>query len=98
VPIGFAIQDEDGNDFNSSPVWAVDRKTWEDAGGRTAGTTTAEKVTLGELRLGQGTIRIIGPLVPMPSEQYYHPFGLANYAVTYTGYQVLQNTLQWTRP
>jgi hypothetical protein len=98
VPIGFAIQDEDGNDFNSSPVWAVDRKTWEDAGGRTAGTTTAEKVTLGELRLGQGTIRIIGPIVPMPSEQYYHPFGLANYAVTYTGYQVLQNSLQWTRP
>jgi hypothetical protein len=30
--------------------------------------------------------------------QTYHPFGLANYAVTYTGYQVLQNSLQWTRP
>jgi hypothetical protein len=67
-------------------------------GGRTAGTTTAEKVTLGELRVGQGTIRIIGPLVPIPSEQSYHPFGLANYAVTYTGYQVPLNSLQWTRP
>ena len=34
----------------------------------------------------------------MPTEQYYHPFGLANYAVTYSGYQVLQNALQWQRP
>jgi hypothetical protein len=55
-------------------------------------------VTLGELRLGKGTIRVIGALLPMPTEQYYHPFGLANYALTYTGYQVLQNSLQWTRP
>jgi hypothetical protein len=98
VPIGYAIQNEDGADFNAAPVWAVDQTAWEAAGGRTVGTTTGEKVTLGELRLGNGTIRIIGPLLPMPTEQYYHPFGLANYALTYTGYQVLQNTLQWTRP
>jgi hypothetical protein len=98
VPIGYAIQNEDGADFNSSPVWAVDQTTWENAGGRTAGTTTPDQVTLGELKLGRGTIRIIGALLPMPTEQYYHPFGLANYALTYTGYQVLQNTLQWTRP
>jgi hypothetical protein len=41
---------------------------------------------------------VIGALLPMPTEQYYHPFELANYALTYTGFQVLQNTLQWTRP
>jgi hypothetical protein len=29
----------------------------------------------------------------MPTEQYYHPFGLANYSLTYTGYQLLQNGL-----
>jgi hypothetical protein len=98
VPIGYAIQNEDGADFNSSPVWAVDQTAWENAGGRTVGTTTPDQVTLGELKLGRGTIRIIGALLPMPTEQYYHPFGLANYALTYTGYQVLQNTLQWTRP
>jgi hypothetical protein len=98
VPIGYAIQNEDGADFNSSPIWAVNQSTWEGAGGRTAGTTTAEKVTLGELKLGKGTIRIVGAVLPMPTELYYHPFGLANYALTYTGYQVLQNALQWTRP
>jgi hypothetical protein len=98
VPLGYAIQDESGADFNAAPVWAVDQIEWERIGGRTVGITTADQVTLGELKLGAGTIRIVGALAPMPTEQYYHPFGLANYALTYTGYQVLNNALQWTRP
>ena len=99
VPIGYAITAaDDDTDFNSSPVWAVDQVEWEKAGGRTAGTTTADQVTLGELALGKGVVRTIGALLPMPTEAYYHPFGLANYALTYSGYQVLQNALQWQRP
>ncbi len=98
VPIGFAIQDPNGADFNASPIWAVDQLEWERRGGRTAGITTADQVTLGELPLGSGVVRVIGALLPMPTEQYYHPFGLANYALTYTGYQVLDNALQWQRP
>jgi hypothetical protein len=94
VPIGYAIQDDDGGDYNASPVWAVDQIAWENLGGRTVGVTTADQTTLGELKLGQGKVRIIGALLPMPTEQYYHPFGLANYAVTYSGYQVLQNALR----
>jgi hypothetical protein len=93
VPLGYAIQDETGNDFNASPVWAVDQTEWERIGGRTVGTTGADEVTLGELKRGNGTIRIVGALLPMPTEQYYHPFGLANYALTYTGYQLLKNAL-----
>ena len=84
--------------LTSSPVWAVDQIEWERIGGRTAGTTSADEVTLGELALGKGVVRVVGALLPMPTEQYYHPFGLANYAVTYSGYQVLQNALQWERP
>ncbi|HEX7255720.1 MAG TPA: CARDB domain-containing protein [Gaiellaceae bacterium] len=98
VPIGYAIQDANGADFNGSPIWSVDQLEWERLGGRTAGITTADQVTLGELPLGGGVVRVIGALLPMPSEQYYHPFGLANYALTYTGYQVLNNALQWQRP
>jgi hypothetical protein len=93
VPLGFAIQDEAGTDFNGSPIWAVDQTEWERIGGRTVGITTGDQVTLGELQLGQGTIRIIGALAPMPTQQYYDPFGLANYALTYMGYQVLNNAL-----
>jgi hypothetical protein len=52
----------------------------------------------GELSLGCGRVRIIGALLPMPTERYYHPFGLANYAVTYSGYQAFKNLLQWNRP
>ena len=99
VPIGYAISppDDDGQ-LSSSPVWAVDQIEWERIGGRTAGTTSADEVTLGELALGRGVVRVVGALVPMPTEQYDHPFGLANYAVTYSGYQVLHNALQWQRP
>jgi hypothetical protein len=99
VPIGYAITppDTDGQ-INTSPVWGVDQIEWERLGGRTAGTTTADQVTLGEMALGSGVVRVVGALLPMPTEQFYHPFGLANYAVTYSGYQVLQNVLQWERP
>jgi hypothetical protein len=99
VPIGYAITPaDDDSDLNSAPVWGVDQIEWERLGGRTAGTTTADQVTLGEMAVGDGVIRVVGALLPMPTEQFYHPFGLANYAVTYSGYQVLQNALQWERP
>jgi hypothetical protein len=99
VPIGYAITPpDDDSQLASSPVWAVDQIEWERLGGRTAGTTTADQVTLGELPLGAGVVRVIGALLPMPTNAHYHPFGLANYALTYSGYQVLQNALQWRRP
>jgi hypothetical protein len=37
--------------------------------------------------------RILGP-----TEQNYHPFGLASYSLTYTGYQVVENLLDYRRP
>jgi hypothetical protein len=99
VPIGYAISPEDeDSQLASAPVWAVDQIEWERIGGRTAGTTTADETTLGELGLGRGVVRVVGALLPMPTDRSYHPFGLANYAVTYSGYQVLQNALQWQRP
>ena len=94
VPIGFPIQNETGADYNGSFVTVVDQAEWEKAGGRTVGTTTAQQVSLGELPVGKGQIRIIGALIPMPSEASYHPFGLASYSVTYTGYQVFKNALK----
>jgi hypothetical protein len=99
VPIGYPISPpDDDTQLSSSPVWSVDQIEWERIGGRTAGTTTADQVTLGEIELGTGVVRLVGALLPMPTDQGYHPFGLANYAVTYSGYQVLSNALQWQRP
>jgi hypothetical protein len=95
VPLGFDIGDSNNS---TAPVYAVDQIEWERLGGRTVGVSTADQVTLGELKLGEGVVRVIGALLPMPTDRYYHPFGLASHALTYTGYQVLANALQWTRP
>ena len=32
---------------------------------------------------------------PQPTEDYFHPYGLQNYAVTYTGYTLLENMLDY---
>jgi hypothetical protein len=107
TPLGFAIQDESGEDRSSSPQFAVSRAAWEAAGGRyVAGSTTSggtaqpitEQATLGEIQLGEGRIRIAGSLLPQPSNEFDHPLGIEPYAVTYTGYILARNLLDWEAP
>ena len=97
------------SDKCDSPNWIVDQAAWEAAGGTTAartlvratptaGSATTTGVSLGELGHGAGTIRIAGALLPDPTESNYHPFGLSSYALTYTGYQLFENLIAWTRP
>jgi hypothetical protein len=85
-----------------SPTWIVDQGAWEAAGGTTAartlvresptpGSPSSTGVSLGEVSLGRGVIRIGGSLLPDPTEENYHPFGLGSYSLTYTGYQVFEN-------
>lgn len=94
VPIGMSF----GGTDNVAPNWEVARTAWEAAGGFTAGTHSAGFAIHGEILLGQGRIGILGALLPDPVEDHYHPFGLQNYAVTYTGYTLLQNHLAWSNP
>ena len=68
-------------------------ETWEGAGGRTVGTTGDGKTSLGELKVGKGRVRIIGSLLPNPSGDYAHPFGVADYALTYVGYILFDNAV-----
>jgi len=94
----------------TAPVWTVNQTAWltplMGANSRVAGQINTNfpggagpgRVGLGEVSLGCGRIRVAGALVPMPIERYYHPFGLANYALSYTGWQVLKNLVQWERP
>ncbi len=93
VPIGYAF----GPEGNNAPNWKIDQEAWEAAGGFTAGTNGQGQTIYGELPLGKGRIRFLGALLPDPSEKFYHPYGLQNYAVTYTGYTLLQNMLKWKR-
>lgn len=100
VPIGYDFPDE-------APNWVVDQEAFEAAGGLTTGIARnvtfnalgqaqleeqgSEATIYGELPLGEGQVRILGALLPDPTEEFYHPFGLQDYAVTYTGYTLLQN-------
>jgi len=95
---------------NSSPIWAVDRNAWEAAGGTTIGTVdppedpkaTIEGVredltNIGTLKVGKGRIVIFGAILPQPTEEYPHWFGLNGYTVSAAGQTMLLRALNWTR-
>jgi hypothetical protein len=95
VPIGYRFGSAA---TNSAPNWTVEQAAWEAAGGRTAATNGTGRTAYGEVPLGKGRIRFLGALLPDPTEAFDHRYGLQNYAVTYTGYTLLQNMLKYTRP
>jgi hypothetical protein len=92
VPLGYSV------DQDTAPHFTVARAAWEKAGGKTLAYITDEaRVGLGRTKVGKGTIGIIGALLPMPTEEYDHFFGLADYAVTVAGGQILNNMLAFGR-
>jgi hypothetical protein len=102
VPLGMAIQTPDGGDANNAPVWHVNwddlRKIKRQRRKLVASTGELTQISFGEIRVGAGRIRFIGGVLPMPTDEFDHPFGLASYGLTYSGYQMLQNALTWERP
>jgi hypothetical protein len=90
VPLGFRVG-------FYSPIWGVDPAAFTGKGGDVAGTGyRGNDVSLGILPHGAGRIQLIGALLPDPTEEFYHPYGLDDYATTYSGNQVLRNMLGWT--
>ena len=89
VPIGYRFGEE-----NSAPNWKVESAAWEENGGVTLGTNGSGLTIYGEKPLGKGRVRFLGALLPDPTEEFDHPYGLQNYAVTYTGYTLLANMLK----
>lgn len=90
VPLGYSINDD------TSPHWIVKRGPWKRAGGKVQAHVEEEnEVGLGRIRIGRGTIGIIGALLPQPTEKYDHLYGLAGYAVTVAGGQVLNNMIKF---
>ena len=98
VPTGYAIQDPSGGDLDSHPQWWIDREAFEAAKGRIAGMVGDNQVTFGEVPVGDGVVRVLGSLLPMPTEEFDHPYGLAGYGITYSGYEVTRNMLEWVNP
>ena len=88
VPLGFNINED------TSPHWIVKRPAWNKAKGKVQAYIEDEsEVGLGRVRLGRGTIGIIGALLPQPTEKYDHLYGLAGYALSVAGGQVFNNMI-----
>ena len=43
-------------------------------------------------------IRIVGALLPQPTQEFDHQEGLEPHAVTYTGYFLVENLTNYRRP
>jgi hypothetical protein len=99
TPLGFEVG------ANAAPNWQVSPEAFGKLGGDQwgieCGTTNigdpcaGNGVSLGNVKLGAGRIQFIGALLPDPTEEFYHPYGLDDYATTYSGNQILRNMLGW---
>lgn len=90
VPLGYSIES------NSAPMWGIVPGQWSGLGGELVGTLyNSDHVGLGIVPDGDGKIHFIGALLPDPSEEFYHPFGLDGYATIPTGNTLLRNALDW---
>ena len=91
---------------NASPMTIVTSTAWTAAGGVTVGTTgnstggsdTGTQTSVGELPLGAGKVRILGGGLAMPTEENDHRYGLKDYALTYSGLYILENSIEHDAP
>ncbi len=55
----------------------------------------SKDIALGYVDIGSGRIQFMGAILPDPTEEFYHPYGLDDYATTYSGNQVVRNMMGW---
>ncbi|EMA45984.1 M14 family zinc carboxypeptidase [Halobiforma nitratireducens] len=74
------------------PATVVDREAFEAAGGETAG-TIAGGVGAGMLAASGSEINVLGSVLPPARQTELHPFGMADYAVSFMGHTLICNAL-----
>ena len=89
----------------ASPNWGIDPAQYASLGGSVAGLVcpgsslaqdcNGKNVALGVVPLDAGEIRFMGAVLPDPTEEFYHPYGLDDYATTYSANQIVRNMLGW---
>ena len=99
--VGYGIGD------TASPMSVVATAAWEEAGGHVIGTTgptgllasdDGSQTSVGELKLGKGQVRIMGGGLPAPTETNDHRYGLKDYALTYSGLYIMENSIVHDAP
>lgn len=76
----------------------VDPDAFVDAGGEVAATTN-EKVALGSIRPDTDAktgITILSTLLPPARQVHLHPFGMADYTISFFGLLILTNALGYS--
>ena len=99
--VGYGIGD------TASPMSVVATAAWEEAGGHVIGTTgptgllasdDGSQTSVGELKLGNGQVRIMGGGLASPTESNDHRYGLKDYALTYSGLYIMENSIVHDAP
>ncbi|WP_245758085.1 M14 family metallopeptidase [Natronobacterium haloterrestre] len=75
------------------PATVVDEDAFEAAGGEVAGTIDDEGVGAGRLYAGDSEINVLGSVLPPAQQSELHPFGMADYSVSFMGHTLLCNAL-----
>ncbi len=99
TPLGFAVG------ANAAPNWFIDAGAYNGLGGEVVGYQCGgpnlgefcddNGISLGTYAVGSGKIQFMGAILPDPTEEFYHPYGLDNYATTFSGNQIVRNMLGW---
>ncbi|RZH67330.1 M14 family zinc carboxypeptidase [Natrinema altunense] len=74
------------------PATIVDGDAFDAAGGRAAGTTD-DGVSVGTLTAGDAEINVLGSVLPPAQQTVLHPFGMADYSLSFMGHTLVCNAL-----
>ena len=104
--IGYRIPSSQTSATAYSPMSVVASDAFVGAGGHVVGTTgntpgtsdDGTQVSVGEIPVGEGQIRIMGGGLAMPTEEYDHRYGLKDYSLTYSGLYILENSMVYDHP
>ena len=82
-----------------APHYTVGKTAWEKAGGKSIAHVGDDenRIGLGRVKVGRGTIGIFAAVLPTQTEKFDHFYGLADYAVTVAGGQILNNMIMFGR-
>jgi hypothetical protein len=94
VPLGY----RSSSSIRESRNFSVSETAWTAKGGVVVGENDGgTNVGLGELPHGDGSIAIFGSILPTQTQKERHDYGLASYAVTVSGGEVLNSILEYRR-
>lgn len=79
---------------DDSPIWTVSSDAFTDAGGTVAGSLGRDgDVGAGMLSADGAEISVIGSVLPPANQRELHPFGMADYTLSFMGHTLICNAL-----